>query len=254
MKRLPIIAFLLLTAIATHAAVPPLAFQNAAAGDSLYKEGNYASAIDAYNQVIAEGYTSPELYYNLAGAYYRTNQLGYAIVNYRRALQLKPNMSDARENLALAESRTVDRITPMPQFFTSRLISNLTSRLSPTLWRIITVLLLALVVLCLVGIRAAKSRSLRKTSLIAGGVLLLLWIASLLLMLKSSHNYNAHAAAVVVQQSVSIKSSPEQQATDKLVLHDGTTLTVSDSLSGWYRIRIADGTTGWCPTDAVERI
>jgi SH3-like domain-containing protein len=57
-----------------------------------------------------------------------------------------------------------------------------------------------------------------------------------------------------MEPAISVKSSPEQQSTDKLILHQGTKVHVLEQLTGWYKIRIADGTTGWCETDAVERI
>ena len=57
-----------------------------------------------------------------------------------------------------------------------------------------------------------------------------------------------------MQSSVAIKSSPERQSVDKLILHEGTTVRIDEELSGWYKITIADGTNGWCESNAIERI
>jgi len=226
----------------------------AAEGDQHYRLGNYEAAIDYYGMALGAGYTSAELYYNLGNAYYRTEQMGLAILNYERALRLKPTMSDARENLALAESKTVDRITVLPKFFLVRWIDTLCTHVSPSAWRIVWLVLLAIVGAAVVTMRMAGSRSLRKTGLVVGVLALLLLPVATFLLSRSTQRFNAHAEAVVLPQAINVKSSPELQSTDKLVLHEGTKLTISDSLAGWYKITIADGTTGWCQCSDIERI
>ncbi len=86
-------------------------------GNDYYQKQQYDKAVQAYNKVLNEGYESAELYYNLGNAYYRKGNLGYAILNYERALKLSPGDDDIRHNLALANSRTIDRINTLPDFF-----------------------------------------------------------------------------------------------------------------------------------------
>lgn len=130
--------------------------------DEAYRQGDYATAIEHYEAVLDKQCASAKLYYNLGNAYYRTDQMGLAILNYRRALRLDPSMTDARENLALAESRTVDRIDVLPQFFLVRWVDTLCTRITPTAWRIIWLVLLALTGAAVVLVRLVASRSLRK--------------------------------------------------------------------------------------------
>ena len=223
-------------------------------GDQHYRMGNYDMASGYYGLVLSTGYASADLYYNLGNAYYRTGQMGLAILNYKRALRLNPSMSDARENLALAESKTVDRITVLPKLFIVRWVDTLCTHLSPAAWRIIWLVLLALVGLSVVTLRLGATRGLRKAGFVAGLLTLLLLLAATFLLLRSTRQYNAHSEAVVLAQAITVKSSPEVQSTDKLILHEGTLVTVSDSLAGWYKITIADGTTGWCQGSDIERI
>ena len=233
-----------------------LHLQEAAAlkADEAYRQADYPSAIEQYEAVLANQYTSADLYYNLGNAYYRTDQLALAILNYERALRLKPSMSDARENLALAESKTVDSITPLPKFFLSRWVDFLCTHISPAIWRILWLSLLALTALSVVIMRLGSSRKFRKVGLTTGVVSLVLLLLATLLLINATRRFNAHREAIVLSPAVSIKSSPEQQGVDKMVLHEGTKLTISDSLSGWYKITIADGTSGWCQKESVERI
>ena len=223
-------------------------------GDRLYRQGDYDAAIDYYGMALSSDYASPDLYYNLGNAYYRTDQMGLAILNYERALRMSPGMTDARQNLELANSKITDRITLLPKLFIVKWYDTLITRLSPSSWRLIVILFFLMVCAATVLIILSRNITVRKSALAAlvfSGVLLIL--AVILLIAATSH-FNSRSEAIILQSSVTVKSSPEQQSVDKLILHEGTKVTITESLSGWYKITLADGTTGWCETNAVEKI
>ena len=228
--------------------------QWAAEGDEHYRLGNYETAADYYSLILSKNHGSADLYYNLGNCYYRTDQTWLAILNYKRALRLDPTMRDAKENLALAESHTVDRIAMLPQFFLVRWVDALCTHLSPALWRIIWLILLALLGVSVFCFLRGGTRSIRKAGFVSGVGLIVLLSISTWLLLRTTHRYNAHSEAVVSLPAITVRNSPEQQSTDKLILHEGTVVTISDSLAGWYKITLADGTTGWCSTDEIVRI
>lgn len=251
MKRILFILTSLLLPVALRAAgVGDLAAQ----ADALYHSGDYEAAIVQYENVLAEGYASADLYYNLGNAYYRTDQTAQAILNYKRALRLAPGMRDARENLELADARTVDRIAVMPKFFVVRWVDALCTYVMPSAWRVIWIVILTLLGVSVVVFCLGRARSIRKTGLVAGVLLLLLLLLTTWLLLRSTSQYNAHREAVVMPQAVTVKSSPEAGSVDKLILHEGTVVTICDSLSDWYKITLSDGTAGWCLRSDIERI
>ena len=222
--------------------------------DEFYRHANYDSAIALYESALAQGQASADLYYNLGNAYYRNGQNGLAILNYERALRLRPNMSDAKDNLALAESKTADRIAVLPKLFFVQWYTDLSHSISPTGWRIVWLCLLTLLMASIVLLRIGHTLSLRKTGLIAGIILLTLLILASFLWGSSAARFNSHSEAIVMQPAITVKSSPEHQSVDKLILHEGTKVRITESLSGWYKIVLSDGTTGWCEPSAVERI
>lgn len=228
--------------------------QQAQMGDSAYRAGDYTQAVDIYENILHEGFASADLYYNLGNTYYRLEQYGPAILNYERALRLRPGMSDARENLALANSHTADRITLLPRLFLVNWYIALITRISPSTWRALTLLFFLIGFVAVAVLVLSHNLALRKTSLAVTIVAAVLFILSLILMLASSRHFNARAEAIVMQPSVAVKSSPENQSADKLILHEGTKVTISESLSGWYKITLSDGTTGWCQQETIERI
>ena len=227
--------------------------QLAAEADSLYRTGEYQRAAETYEAVIATDSVNADLYYNLGNSYYRLNQMGLAILNYERALRLSPSMADAEENLALANSHTADRITKLPRLFIVRWIDSLVQQL-PSTWRVVSLILFTLLCAAVVIFVLSSSLGWRKGSFTAIIISAVLLIGSLLLLFASSHRFNTRADAIIMQPSVSVKSSPEQQSVDKLILHEGTKVTITESLSGWEKITLADGTTGWCEISMIERI
>ena len=80
-------------------------------GDSAYVRQQYQQAIADYEALLKKG-VSADVYYNLGNAYYRTDNITRAVINYERALLLSPGDPDIRVNLQLARSKTIDKIIP----------------------------------------------------------------------------------------------------------------------------------------------
>lgn len=223
-------------------------------GNQHYRMGNYDVAADYYGLALSSDNGNADLYYNLGNAYYRTDQLALAILNYERALRLKPSMSDAKENLAIANSKTQDRITELPRLFIVRWVDSLCTSVTPHAWRIVWLVLIVLLGVAILLLRWGSNTELRKAGLVGSIVTAVILVATTLLLIGSTKRYNAHDQAIVMEQAIIVKSSPEQQSVDKMLLHEGTKVDVLEELSGWYKIRIADGTTGWCSSASIERI
>ncbi|MGB3052792.1 MAG: hypothetical protein WBB42_17450 [Polyangiales bacterium] len=65
--------------------------------------GDYAIAIAGYGKLIEAGVHDPDVYFNLATSFAQSGGYPRAILNYERALVLRPNESKASENLRDAE-------------------------------------------------------------------------------------------------------------------------------------------------------
>ena len=61
-------------------------------------------------------------------------------------------------------------------------------------------------------------------------------------------------AAIVVEPSVSIKSSPDTEGNNIFVLHEGTKVMIIDSIESWKEIRLTDGNKGWLESKAIQPI
>ena len=55
-----------------------------------YKNEAYNKAIEQWNTILNNGEHSASLYYNMANAHYKLNQVGQSIDYYKKALPLTP--------------------------------------------------------------------------------------------------------------------------------------------------------------------
>ena len=216
-----------------------------ARGNEAFKSGDFNGAVEAYSAVLDAGYESADLYYNIGNAYYRMDEYGQAILNYERALRLRPNFRDARQNVELAQSKTEDQITPLPEVFLIHWAHALVNLFSPTGWRIALLVVAALLALLVVVFLLSSDYGWRKGTLAGSVVTVVVLLICIACAIASSVRYNRHDEAVVTLPMTVVKSSPEEGSVDKMVLHEGTKITIDETLGNWHKIHIADGNTGW---------
>src|SRR5512133_3866319 len=105
-----------------------------------YTKEEFTKAIDGYNQILMAGIESPELYYNLGNAYYKTNQFTLAILNYERAKLLAPDDEDIEFNLLVANQKVVNSIQELPGIFIVRWWNSLINSQNTDTWAILSII------------------------------------------------------------------------------------------------------------------
>jgi len=225
-----------------------------AEADSAYAQGHYQQAIKDYEALLKQG-AAAELYYNLGNAYYRSENITKAVLNYERALLLSPGDRDIRFNLQIANSKTIDKIVPESEMFFFTWYRSLVNLMSVDGWARMSLVSLALVIVLLLFYLFADRLWLRKTGFFGGVALLVVFLFSNLFAWQQKQNLLHRKGAIVIASSVTVKSTPAHNGTDLFVLHEGTKVTITDgSMKGWKEIRIADGKEGWIETKQLEEI
>lgn len=222
--------------------------------NELYKNGQFAQSIEVYNQILASGYESGDLYYNLGNAEFRNGSLGNAILNYERALRLSPNDGDIQNSLEFARSKTSDKINEMPTFFLTEWSNVIVGMLSTNGWAILCIVLMCVVCAVWAMFFLARSYNTKKASFFSGLALTFILILSFINLCISHNKATSHDEAIIMLPAVSVKTSPESDAADKFLLHEGTKVEIEDVINDWAKIKIADGNTGWTETSNIETI
>ena len=222
--------------------------------DSAYARGQYQQAISDYEALLKNG-ASADLYYNLGNAYYRTENITRAVLNYERALLLSPGDRDIRFNLQLAQSKTIDKIVPESEMFFITWYHSLVNLMSVDGWARTAIFSLALVIILSLLYLFSERIWLRKIGFFGGFVLLLLFVLSNIFAWQQKQNLLFRKGAIVVAPSVTVKSTPAKNGTDLFILHEGTKVNITDgSMKGWKEIRLADGKEGWIESNKIETI
>lgn len=223
-------------------------------GNEAYQASNFEKSIELFESLINDGYRSTELFYNLGNAYYRTEKLGKAILNYERALVADPHNEDARYNLNLARSNIKDPLTELPPFFLARWWSALRQLLSANGWAVVTLCLLWIGIAGLIVWLLARARNYKKQGFITGVVLLTLCIIPFALALDKAGMEEHSGRAILLTDEIALRSAPDGESAALLPLYEGTKLELLDVLGEWTKVRLINGEQGWLPTETFEEI
>lgn len=235
-------------------ATPAPAMSTKANADKAYAAEHYQQAIADYEELLKQG-ANADVYYNLGNAYYRTNNLTRAIINYERAALLSPGDADVRFNLQLARSKTIDKITPESEMFFFNWYRQLVNLLSVDGWAKTALLALALAIACALTYLFAERLALRKVGFYGALLLVFVFVVSNVMAQQQKTKLVNRTGAIVTVPSVQVKSTPSKNGTDLFNLHEGTRVDIIDnSMKQWKEIKIADGKSGWIETAKIEVI
>ncbi|PQB05330.1 tetratricopeptide repeat protein [Aureitalea marina] len=223
-------------------------------GKQHYRDQEFAEALGKWNEILNDGQHSTALYFNMANAHYKLNQVGMSIYFYEKALQLDPTNVDVRNNLSYAQNATVDVIEPLPRTLFQRWSDDLSGLFSLSGWATLTVLFGFLTALFFV-LYYFSSRERSKRILFAGSLGSLgLTIFALLISFMVESKASKVNPAIVVSERTDIQSEPSLGSEQSFILHEGTKVQILDQEGDWYRIQIADGKDGWLFKDAIKRL
>ncbi|MEI6884733.1 MAG: tetratricopeptide repeat protein [Bacteroidota bacterium] len=225
-----------------------------AKGNTAYSSGKYQEAIDTYMKVADQGLESPDLYYNLGNAYFKLNDIPHAILWYERARKINPGSEDINFNLSVANSKITDKIEPLPEFFIKRWLRSLTELLSIDAWATGGIVFLILALLFFSMFIASRVLLLRKLGFWSGFASLILAAVFLLFSWGSYRSQKSDQSAVILNPTVTVKSSPDEKSTDIFVIHEGCKIQLLDHIGNWYEVRIANGSVGWVEQGNFEKI
>ena len=223
--------------------------ENNARADELYEK-----AILSYEKIINEGkIENAGLYYNLGNAYLLKENIGKAILNYRRAQKLNSSDANIQKNLEFARSQRIDKITPKTR-----------ERIMETLffWHydfslrrkfILACLFFAAFCITLTVIVWFGRTAPTSVTAVITGILMLCFLASVVMETRERARLVCGVITVsdVVARQGDGQNYPESF---KDPLHIGTEFDVLERRLGWLHIRLSDDSDTWIPSNTAELI
>ena len=222
--------------------------------DTEYQKGNYQQAIRDYEEILKNG-ESAEIYFNLGNAYYRTDNITKAVLNYERARLLSPGDDDINFNLQFARSKTIDKITPQSEMFFITWYKSLVNFTSVDNWAKTGILCIVMALLLVLLYLFGPQLMLRKIGFFGGLAFFVIFLLSNLFAFQQKQALDNRTGAIIISPSVNIKKTPAKNSADQFVLHEGTRVDIIDKgMTDWRCIRVGDGREGWIETKAIEEI
>lgn len=233
-------------------------------GDSAYTADDFQRAAELYAKAAETEGTSSALFYNLGNTYYRMGQLGKAILNYERALKLDPTNEDARANLALVNSRIIDRPGDRGSVM-SKIVDDTASSAHSNTWSLLAIGNFTLLLIAIAVYIFSDNVTLRKVSFFGGLALLALTIAGIILAVIAADKATSTERAVIIAPSTQLSTSPrlpKDKTEQAILLHEGTVVEIIDSVATpadtanpvWLDVRVDNANRAWISKSDTERI
>lgn len=217
-----------------------------AAGEA-YKKGDYRQAVEIYKGLLDGCQGSASVYFNLGNSYFRSGDIGQAVLSYRRAFRLDPRDADVRANLHLARGFVHDGHTLRPGIL-SRLdmwLERLTTR--ELEWLLFFLfMLLGISGLYIIFFHVARRRMIFLTTL---GAFLLAALA-----MTTAYRVLMEKDEAVVVVASEARFEPSERATVYFNVMAGSEVRILRQQEDWAKIERFDGKTGWVPAGKVERL
>lgn len=214
----------------------------------------YDKAILNCEKIINEGgIRNPKLYYNLGNAYFLKENIGRAILNYRRAEELDKADTNIHKNLAFARSRRIDKVTVKTE---KRVIQTLFFwhyDFSIKIKFLLMCICFAIVCVSLTAMTWYGKAAPWVVTTVICGLLTACFLTSVVLETRSrSHRVCGVITApeVIARQG----DGPNYPESFKDLLHEGTEFDLLERRSGWFHIRLFDNSDGWIPDNSADLV
>ncbi len=221
--------------------------------NQFYRVGQFEEAIALYEQIIANGFESGDLYFNLGNAYYKTGAYAKSRLNYERSLIWLKGDEDVEKNLEMLKLHLIDQIEPTPKLFLVSWWGTVLNLLDIESFGYLFLIFFWIMLICAALFLHYRKRGQTKFK----GLFSTFLILTLLLAIiwgNKIYKFETEKYGIILNSTVTIHSGPAEDGTELFVIHEGTKVLIERVTSGWYEIKLEDGKTGWLTQNSLEII
>lgn len=215
-------------------------------GAAAYQRKDYNTAAQIYEDLLRKDPNMAEACYNLGNTYYRMNRISEAVLQYQRALFLRPDMKTAEDNSRLAQQRIPNATRVLPDIFFVRWWTQLSSGAHANFWAA-TALLVFLGFLTLIGFSKARPGRIPPQAI---ALIALLWCCLLLPAYFSAEHAKSTDRAVVMGNNAQLSASPGQTK-GRTPVPEATVVRAGERKGDWICVTLPDNRSGWMPVSEL---
>ena len=221
---------------------------------TLLSKDDFNGAIAIYEGLLARGYYSADLHYNLGCSHYEQKATGRALLNFERALKYSPNHKKAYNNIETIKSEQSNPIYEVQVFFLKKIWQNVCNCISPGAWAILSLAFLGGAAYLFFLLMFNKNSYSHKSLLWLIAIILLLFLISLFAGKSRLSSFQNNPYAIVMSEVNRYSGPSEKSILDEDKIPEGTKVLVLEQLSGWYKVSLPDLDQVWLTEDMFEKI
>lgn len=226
--------------------------QEGESAQAMFERGDYKQALSLWNEMLQSGNTSAALYYNVGLTHSALNQTAEAVMNYEKALRIKPGNAKILQAIKLEREKILDAAIPVRPFFLKQWYRQLVMLFRPGIWALLGLLLLFGILVQLL-IRWKHTPTDWKNQLaqkrfwfISAGLLLLLAFLSYNELYRTNEG--------IIMEGCAFHQAPTEESPVIIELGPGEKIVVTDQIGDWLNVYLVNQEAGWVPTKCVEII
>jgi len=226
-------------------------FKNA---NKAYADENYDVAISGYNQILKSSKHSAEVYFNLANAHYKKNEIAPAIYNYEKALLLDPENEEVLNNLRFANQMKIDSIDALPESSFGNTVDGIAKAMTIDEWAYVSIVCVLITILLIILYIYAGTPGKKRLFFILSFFGIVFSLLSITVAFYAKDHLNSEQYAIVYVDEFKSRSEPTKNSEVSFTVHEGTKVEVLEEFEDWYKVMLANGSKAWMPKNTVREL
>ena len=225
--------------------------QNFNEANNYYNDSKYLESIKIYESILAGGWESSNLYYNLGNSYFRQNQIGQSVWAYNKALKMDPRNKDLIKNISIAEARIKDRVILPDEFYFVKIYGKFKSRYILKEWLLIGGVIVLFTVVSFLISEFYIINNLKIVRVVK--ILILLTVMVHIVILDKFFDDNDDKLGIIIDNQVNAYSGPFYGDNSILFnINEGTEVMIKQNQKNWIEIILLDGKRAWITSNKIR--
>lgn len=219
-----------------------------------YADANYEEAKRLYLNIVKDGQSSSELYFNLGNTYYKLENIPQSIFYYEKALKLNPKDEAILNNLSFAERMRLDQFQEVPESEVDKGIEGFIKLLSVDAWSVLGIAFLIIASISFAIFLFYRKPFIKRLSFGLSILFILIAVGSFTIAQTQLNTINNSVFAIIFEKEKALLEEPNPKSNVLFDLHEGTKIQILDQFRTYYKVELPDGTVGWMTTENIKKI
>ncbi len=220
--------------------------------NELYANESYDSALVVYESILEEGQYSYVVFYNLGNTYFRTNQLGKAILYWEKARKIKPSDAQVIENLNYAYNLAKDKFEV--DIKSVGFVKAFVYEKSPNFWSILSIIIALFLGISLYLFFVSKNDTTHQISFYVSIVGFICLVTFVVFASMHKSYLTESSEAIVLEPRIQVLNAPTEGSEESFPLHEGTKVEILKTENDWMEIQVNKDSRGWVKAEYLGKI